>query len=71
MSTYPWEATYDGDTYRAMLSTQSTYALMERERRDELLREIGHLVESNLGGTITKQYVAILAIARRSPDPGR
>ncbi len=54
-----------------MLSTQSTYALMDPERRDELLRQVGHLVESNLGGTITKQYVAILAIARRSPDPGR
>ena len=65
VSTYPWLATYDRQGYLAMLASQSSYALMEPGRREPLLRGIGALIDDFLGGTITKQYVTILAVARR------
>jgi SAM-dependent methyltransferase len=63
VTTYPWLATYDGNSYLEMLATQSSYALMEPTRRDELLGGIGHLVDEYLEGTVTKQYVTVLATA--------
>jgi len=66
VSVYPWVATYDRDGYLAMLSTQSIYALMDSERRDELLHGVGEQIEKVLGGVVTKQYVTILATAERS-----
>jgi SAM-dependent methyltransferase len=65
VSTYPWLATYDRQGYLAMLASQSSYALMEPGRREPLLRGIGALIDEHLGGTITKQYVTILAVAQR------
>ena len=64
VSTYPWVATYDTGTYVAMLSTQSRYALMEPTVRADLLDAMGRLVDAELGGAVTKQYVAVLATAR-------
>jgi SAM-dependent methyltransferase len=61
--TYPWVATYDTESYLAMLATQSSYALIESARRDELLQRIGQLIDALLGGVITKEYVTILAVA--------
>ncbi|MHB1488672.1 MAG: hypothetical protein ACYCS7_15270 [Acidimicrobiales bacterium] len=63
VSLYPWTATYSTDTYLAMLSTQSSYALADRQARDELLTQVGELIDKHLGGTITKQYLTILATA--------
>ena len=62
--TYPWLATYDTRSYLAMLASQSSYALIEPARRDELLRHIGQLIDALLGGVITKEYVTILAVAQ-------
>ncbi len=66
VSTYPWVAAYDTTSYLMMLSTQSSYALMDPARRDELFGEMGRLVETELGGGVTKQYLTILATAQRS-----
>lgn len=66
VSVHPWLATYDRDTYVAMLSTQSPYALIDPERRDELFHQVGNVVESVLGGVVTKQYVTIVATAERA-----
>lgn len=71
VSTYPWAASYDQDTYLANLSTQSAYALMDPGRRTALLQAIGELIEDRLGGTLTRQYLTILVTARRRrPRPG-
>jgi hypothetical protein len=48
-----------------MLATQSIYILMDTTRRDELLAGIGHAIDEQLNGHITKQYLAILATARK------
>lgn len=68
VSVYPWTVTYDRDGYLAMLASQSSYALLDPQRRADLLVGIGQLLDEHLGGTITKQYVTILATARRHPS---
>jgi SAM-dependent methyltransferase len=65
VSRFPWTAEYDRDGYLAMLATQSIYVLMEPERRRELLAGIGDVIDDRLFGQITKQYLAILATARK------
>ncbi len=65
VSAYPWVASYDTDAYLASLSSQSAYALMDPGRRSMLLQAIGELIDDRLGGTLTKQYLTILATARR------
>lgn len=62
---FPWRASYDRDGYLDMLRSQSSYALMDPARRDELLAAVGDLVDGRLGGTVTKQYVTVLATAAR------
>lgn len=63
VKTYPWIANYSTDTYLAMLASQSSYALMEPARRDRLLDGVGSLIDDRLGGTITKQYATVTAVA--------
>jgi SAM-dependent methyltransferase len=67
---YPWMAEYDTEGYLAMLASQSTYALMDRTRRAALFAGIGELVEDRLLGRVTKQYVTVLAMARRASGSG-
>ncbi len=67
VKTYPWLATYDRNAYLAMLSSQSSYALMDQVRHDELLASIGTLIDEKLAGTVTKEYVTVMAIAARAP----
>ena len=66
VKTYPWIATYSRNGYLDMLASQSSYALMERERRGEILDSIGRLVDLHLGGAVTKEYVCVVALAERT-----
>lgn len=66
VKTYPWLASYDSDAYLAMLASQSSYALMDPVRREDLLARIGRLIDEQLEGTVTKEYVTVLAVARRA-----
>jgi SAM-dependent methyltransferase len=67
---HPWLATYTTDAYLAMLGSQSSYALMEPSRREELFTGIGRLIEQHLDGVATKEYVTVLVVAsKRSADP--
>ena len=63
VSVFPWIAEYDRDGYLSMLATQSI--LMEPERREALLTGIGEIIDEHLDGSITTQYLVILATARR------
>jgi SAM-dependent methyltransferase len=69
VSTYPWIATYDRPRFLAMLASQSAYAQMDAGRREQFLGGIGSLVDQHLGGTVTKEYVTVLATARRRGPP--
>jgi SAM-dependent methyltransferase len=63
--TYPWTVTYDRDGYVTMLSTQSPYLALDAERRARVLQGIGEIIDERLGGTITKPYLTVLAVAGR------
>jgi len=67
--TYRWIVSYDPDGYLAMLASQSSYALMDERTRDELLDGIRRLISRHLGDVVTKEYVTILAVARRRIPP--
>lgn len=67
VTTYPWLARHDTAAYLAMLGTHSSYALMDAGRRRRLFELLGRLVDEHLAGNVTKQYVCVLAVARRSP----
>lgn len=74
VTTYPWTITYDAEEYRTMLASQSGYALCDAARRDELLDRITDLVDAQPDGVVTKEYVTVVAIARRRDRrraPGR
>jgi SAM-dependent methyltransferase len=64
VTTYPWLATYERAGYLDMLSSHSSYALLDPGRRAQLFDQIGRLIDEHLDGTITKEYVTILATAR-------
>ncbi len=64
VTTYPWLATYERAGYLDMLSSHSSYALLEPDIRAQLFDQIGRLIDEHLGRTITKEYVTILATAR-------
>jgi SAM-dependent methyltransferase len=66
VKTYPWVVTDDSSAYLAMLASQSSYALLDPVRRDELLTGIGALIDEKLEGTVSKEYVTILAVAARA-----
>jgi SAM-dependent methyltransferase len=60
---HSWTANYDRDGYLKLLATHSSYALLPQ--REQLLREIGTVIDERLDGQISKAYVTILAAARR------
>jgi SAM-dependent methyltransferase len=64
ISLYPWLASYGRTGYLQMLASQSSYALLDDKCRRELLDGIGRLIDLHLGGSVTKQYLTILATAR-------
>lgn len=66
ISLYPWMASYDRTGHLQMLASQSSYALLDGDRRRELLDRIGRLIDAHLGGFVTKQYLTILATARKA-----
>lgn len=66
VETYPWIASYSPDAYIDMLSSQSSYALMDEGRREELMEGIRRLVGRHLGDLVTKEYVTVLAVAERA-----
>lgn len=69
VSVYPWLARYDTAGFVRMLASQSHYLGLEPERRRPLLEEVAALVEGELGGVVTKEYLTVLATARRRESP--
>ncbi|MGH9047884.1 MAG: hypothetical protein ACRDVW_11325 [Acidimicrobiales bacterium] len=66
LRTYPWERTYTAREAVKLLSTYSPYLALAEERRVRLLEGIERLAEERFGGSVTRRYLAILAVARRS-----
>jgi len=58
-----WTVVYDA-SYVSVLGTYSGNIALPPERRAELFRRIAARIESRPGGTITKHYLATLAVGR-------
>ncbi|HEX6351654.1 class I SAM-dependent methyltransferase [Actinophytocola sp.] len=63
--TYEWTDTYDTTGAVGLLSTYSLYLRVPPERRTRLLAGIADIVRTEFGGTVTRNYLAVLAVARR------
>jgi SAM-dependent methyltransferase len=69
---YEWETTYGTADAVALLSTYSPYLRVPAERRARLLDGIADIVEEDFGGTVTRRYLGVLAVAkRRDPEEDR
>jgi SAM-dependent methyltransferase len=60
---YEWEVEYSKEEYVDFLGTFSDHRAMPREKREELFRAVGELVDRKYAGRITEKYMAQLAIA--------
>jgi len=62
---YEWEIAYDTADAVGLLSTYSAYLRVPTERRERLLDGIADIIRTDFGGTVTRRYLAVLAVARR------
>lgn len=62
---YQWEISYDAADAAALLSTYSPYLRVPKERRDQLLDAIADIIRTDFGGTVTRRYLAVSAVAKR------
>ncbi|MFL6126049.1 class I SAM-dependent methyltransferase [Actinophytocola sp.] len=65
LRSYEWETTYDTADAVALLSTYSPYLRVPAERRARLLDGIADIVDRDFGGTVTRRYLGVLAVAKR------
>lgn len=69
---YEWTQSYDTAGAVGLLSTYSVYLRVPPERRAPLLDGIAEIVRTRFGGTVTRRYLAVLAVAtRREPEEDR
>ncbi len=69
---YEWECAYDAADAVALMSTYSNYLRVPPERRRLLLDGIEDIIRTGFGGTATRRYLAVLAVARRlGTEPDR
>jgi SAM-dependent methyltransferase len=62
---YEWLVGYDTDDAVGLLSTYSSYLRVPPDRRALLLDGIADIVRTQFGGTVTRRYLAVLAVATR------
>ena len=63
---YPWEARYTREQWLEFLATHSDHARLEPARREELLAEVGAVIDG-LGGTLLFYFQTVLILATRAP----
>ena len=69
LCTYPWEEDYGRDEAIRLLGTYSPYLAIPEEPRASLFDALGALIDGEFGGSLTRRYLSILAVSRRT-DPG-
>lgn len=64
--THAWTCAYDAEQAAGLLSTYSQYLAIDAASRATLLEGVAAIVRDRLGGTVTRRYLTILAVARRT-----
>jgi hypothetical protein len=60
-----WETSYNAADAVGLLSTFSAYLRVPPERRGPFLDAVADIIRTDFGGTVTRRYLAVLAVARR------
>jgi SAM-dependent methyltransferase len=53
----------------ALLSTYSTYLILDPTDREDLFAAMADIIDEKFGGAVTRRYLAVLAIADKSSQP--
>lgn len=61
---YKWMHTYTSDEYVGLLNTHSRHRILEKEKREPLLKEIKQIIDNN-GGKIEKQCLVALFLGKK------
>ena len=61
---YPWSMQYSTDQYIALLGTYSDHISLPDAEKTALLRGIADLIDQEFGGSVRKQYEAVLTLRR-------
>jgi SAM-dependent methyltransferase len=64
--TYLWDQPYTADEYIALLDTYSGHRSLEEAQRQELYNRIRRRIGARPDGRVTKTYLTMLNVARRS-----
>jgi SAM-dependent methyltransferase len=70
LRSYQWLVNYDTEDAVGLLSTYSAYLRVPAQRRARLLDGIANIIRTDFGGTVSRRYLAVLAVARRG-EPGQ
>ena len=63
--TYPWSRTYTTVEYLTLLNTYSNHRNLAEPRRQQLYQSIADLIEQRYGGSVEKDYLAVLFLAKK------
>jgi SAM-dependent methyltransferase len=66
VESFPWRETYSASDYVRVLSTYSTHITLPDDARRALLDGIEDLADRRYGGSVVKDYVAVLTLRPRS-----
>jgi len=66
VSTYLWEQDYTTEEAITLLSTYSPYLAVPDGPRATLFEGMRGMIEDSFGGVVTRRYLSVLAVARRS-----
>lgn len=69
MRTYPWSQAYTTCDYLRLLNTYSDHRRLEAPRRERLFGEIAELIKHGYGGSVTKDYLAVLYVLKSAHQP--
>jgi len=61
---YPWSTQYSTDQYIELLGTYSDHISLPDAERTALLRGIADLIDEEFGGSVLKQYEAVLTLRK-------
>ena len=63
---YPWSTTYSTVEALGLLATYSRYLAMDPTKRAALFSRLAALIDDQYGGELTRHYVSVLAVARKT-----
>lgn len=63
---YPWETSYDAESYIRLLSTYSDHLAQDPQQRERLFRGIADLINTRLHGHLHKGYLTMLYMAKKA-----